>query len=189
MVKRFFAFGSTGFPVTLQYFLRCRRHTVYSGCYGTGKKLSLPVSLAEQAYTRILEKILRSEYPLGAALSHRKPGSQLGMSFLPRVGTRARVPTAQNLRDRHIIREALEAQSARMPPRSHQPLVDMITGTDPDVAEAAMRAHVRFGIEDIQAEIVRRFGTPVGSLDGIRLHGRQAPFRAGAWRAIATASR
>lgn len=254
-------------------------------------KLRLSGSLAEQAYTRILDKILKGEYPLGAALSRRKLGSEFGMSFLPiseaikrleqeglvesrpRVGTRVRVPTVQDLRDRHIIREALEAQSARlfaekasadervelramaahlnaltdqcaagekapeflfetqmyhlafhmriaectgcaalcdmlaknqvlifnwlydvaadhrMPPRWHQELVDKITGTDPDVAEAAMRAHVRFGIEDIQAQIVRRFGTPVGSLDGIKRSGRQAPFRAGAWRTKATASR
>src|SRR5260370_4322892 len=96
------------------------------------KKFPFPGSLAEQAYTRILDKILKGEYPLGAALSGRKLGSEFGMSFLPiseaikrleqeglvesrpRVGTRVRVPTPQDLRDRHIIREALEAQSARL---------------------------------------------------------------------------
>ena len=30
----------------------------------------------------------------------------------PRVGTRVRIPNAQDLRDRHIMREALEAQPA-----------------------------------------------------------------------------
>src|SRR5579872_6803461 len=96
------------------------------------KKPNSPASLAEQAYTRILDKILKGEYPLGAALSRRKLGSEFGMSFLPiseaikrleqeglvesrpRVGTRVRIPTPQDLRDRHIIREALEAQSARL---------------------------------------------------------------------------
>ncbi len=71
-------------------------------------------------------KILRGEFPLGAALSRRKLGIQFGMSFLPiseaiqrlehdglvesgpRVGTRVRIPTPQDLRDRYIIREALE---------------------------------------------------------------------------------
>src|SRR5215471_18243292 len=96
------------------------------------KQRSLPESLAKQAYTRILDKILKGEYPLGAALSRRKIGTELGMSFLPiseaikrleqeglvesrpRVGTRVRIPTPQDVRDRHIIREALEAQSARL---------------------------------------------------------------------------
>src|SRR5579872_4329982 len=96
------------------------------------KKPNSPASLAEQAYTRILDQILKGEYALGAALSRRKLGAEFGMSFLPiseaikrleqeglvesrpRVGTRVRVPTAQDLRDRHIIREALEAQSARL---------------------------------------------------------------------------
>src|SRR5438552_11546834 len=96
------------------------------------KQPRLSGSLAEQAYTSILDKILKGEYPLGAALSRRKLGTEFGMSFLPiseaikrleheglvesrpRVGTRVRVPTPQDLRDRHIIREALEAQSARL---------------------------------------------------------------------------
>ena len=47
------------------------------------KRLRLPGSLAEQAYTRILDKILKGEYPLGAALSRRKLGLEFGMSFLP----------------------------------------------------------------------------------------------------------
>ena len=256
-----------------------------------GKKLRLPGSLAEQAYQRILEKILMGEYPLGAALSRRKLGSEFGMSFLPiseavkrleqegllesrpRVGTRVRIPTAQDLRDRHIIREALEAQAARlfaekasadervelramaaqldaltdrcaagektaelvfktqmyhlsfhmriaectgcaalcdmlaknqvlifnwlydlaadyrMPPRWHQQLVDKLAGTDPEIAETAMRAHVRHGNEDIQAEIVRRFGSSVASLEGIKRPGLQGPIRDGAWRTKIAAAR
>src|SRR5215471_3788155 len=96
------------------------------------KQRSLPESLAKQAYTRILDKILKGEYPLGAALSRRKLGVEFGMSFLPiseaikrleqeglvesrpRVGTRVRIPSAQDLRDRHIMREALETHSARL---------------------------------------------------------------------------
>lgn len=89
-------------------------------------------SLAEQAYLRIRDKILKGVFPLGAPLSRRKLAVEFKMSFLPvsdaikrlegeglveslpRVGTRIRVPTAQDLRDRYIIREALETQSARL---------------------------------------------------------------------------
>src|SRR4051794_3282622 len=96
------------------------------------RKLHRSSSLAEHAYAKILDKILKGEYPLGAALSRRKIGSEFGMSFLPisdalkrleqeglvesrpRVGTRVRIPSPQDVRDRHIIREALEAQSARL---------------------------------------------------------------------------
>src|SRR5579864_1913174 len=96
------------------------------------KKLRPRGTLAEQAYTRIMDQILKGEYPLGAALSRRRLAAQFGMSFLPiseaikrlereglvesrpRVGTRVRIPTAKDLRDRQIIREALEAQSARL---------------------------------------------------------------------------
>ena len=255
------------------------------------KNLRLQGSLAGQAYTRILDKILRGEYPLGVALSRRSLASEFGMSFLPvseamkrleqegfvesrpRAGTRVRVPTAQDVHDRHIIREALEAQAARlfaekasaderveiramaaqldaltdrcaagaggaelvfetqmyhlsfhtriaectgcaalcdmlaknqvlifnwlydvaadhrMPPNWHQQLAEKMAGTDPDAAETAMRAHVRYGIEDIQAEIVRRFGTPARGLNGIERPGLQAPFNGGPWRTKATTAR
>lgn len=78
------------------------------------------------------EKILRGEIAPGAALSRRKLAAEYGMSFLPvsealqrleqegliesrpRVGTRVRVPTAQDIRDCYILREALECQAARL---------------------------------------------------------------------------
>ena len=253
------------------------------------KQPRLQDSLADQAYTRILDKILKGEYPLGAALSRRKLGLEFGMSFLPiseaikrleqqgliesraRVGTRVRVPDAQELRDRHIMREALESQSARlfaekasvderveiramadrldsmtdrcasgesdpdfifdtqmyhlsfhmrvaectgcvalceslkqvlifnwlydvavnhhMPPGWHRQLADKITASDPDMAEAAIRAHVRYGIEDIQAEIVARFGSLVSGLEGIKRSGTRAGVQAGKWRTKATTAR
>jgi DNA-binding GntR family transcriptional regulator len=81
------------------------------------------------------------------------------------------------------------AADQRMPKRWHQQLANEIATTDPDLAEAAMCAHVRYGIENIQAEIVRRFGTSVHSLEGIRRPGRQTPFKANAWRTKATAAR
>ena len=36
------------------------------------------------------------------------------LQSLPRIGTRVRIPTANDVRDRYIIREALEVQSARL---------------------------------------------------------------------------
>jgi DNA-binding GntR family transcriptional regulator len=94
--------------------------------------IALSGSLSERAYSLILQKILRGEIPLGYALSRRKLATEFNMSFLPiseaiqrlesegfvesrpRVGTRVRVPTAQDVRDLYIIREALEVQSARL---------------------------------------------------------------------------
>jgi DNA-binding GntR family transcriptional regulator len=247
------------------------------------KQRSLPDSLAKQAYTRILDKILKGEYPLGAALSRRKIAIEFGMSFLPiseaikrleqeglvesrpRVGTRVRIPSVQDLRDRHIMREALETHSARlfaekasaderaelramaahldtmtqrypsgdsdpdyafeaqmyhlsfhmriaectgcaalceslkqnqvlifnwlydvaadhrMPPQWHKQLADaLVTGT-PDTAEAAMRSHVRHGIEEIQAQIVRRFGIVASDLGRIKRQ-RARGVTTGGWR-------
>ncbi len=89
-------------------------------------------SLSQQAYELIRASILKGELPLGAPLSRRKLAEQLGMSFLPvsealqrlehdglvesrpRVGTRVKVPTGQDIRGHYVIREALESQSARL---------------------------------------------------------------------------
>lgn len=89
-------------------------------------------SLAERAYQLIRDKILRGQYPLGAALSRRRLAEELRMSFVPvsealqrleidglveskpRVGTRVRVPTRENIIERYGLREALETQSARL---------------------------------------------------------------------------
>lgn len=89
-------------------------------------------TLAEKAYLLIRAKILKGEFPVGFPLSRRKLAVDFDMSFLPiseaiqrleseglvesrpRVGTRVRVPTAQDLRDTYIVREALETQSARL---------------------------------------------------------------------------
>lgn len=90
------------------------------------------ISLAEQAYQLIRDRILRGVLPLGAAISRRQLAEEFGMSFLPvsealqrleaeelvesrpRVGTRVRIPTAEEVRDRYDLREALESQSARL---------------------------------------------------------------------------
>ncbi len=89
-------------------------------------------SLSERAYQSIRDNILRGRYPLGAALSRRQLAEELRMSFLPvseavqrleidglleskpRVGTRVRIPTRQDILERYALREALETQAARL---------------------------------------------------------------------------
>lgn len=78
------------------------------------------------------ERVLKGEYPPGAALSRRRLADEFGMSLLPvaealqrlvnegllesrpRVGTRVRAPERDEIRDRYLLREALESQSARL---------------------------------------------------------------------------
>jgi DNA-binding GntR family transcriptional regulator len=89
-------------------------------------------SLSERAYQSIRDKILRGQYPLGAALSRRQLAKELRMSFLPvseaiqrleidrlveskpRVGTRVRMPTREDIMEQYALREALETQAARL---------------------------------------------------------------------------
>jgi DNA-binding GntR family transcriptional regulator len=89
-------------------------------------------SLADHAYLMIRERILRGILPLGAVVSRRKLTAELEMSVIPiseaiqrlendgllesrpRVGTRVRVPSPQELREFYVVREALECQSARL---------------------------------------------------------------------------
>jgi DNA-binding GntR family transcriptional regulator len=80
----------------------------------------------------IRERILRGRFPLGAVLSRRRLADEFGMSLLPvsealqrlesdglvesqpRVGTRVRTPTQDEVRGRYVVREALEAESAKL---------------------------------------------------------------------------
>ena len=99
---------------------------------GGKQQTAIQESLAERAYSIIRERILRGELPLGAILSRRRLTTDLGMSLLPvaealqrlendglveskpRVGTRVRIPSAQDIRERYVMREALECQAARL---------------------------------------------------------------------------
>ncbi len=83
-------------------------------------------NLSGQAYLAIRNQILHGQLTMGAVLSRRKLATDLGMSMLPictaiqrleeeglleskpRVGTRVRIPTEQDIREKYIIREALE---------------------------------------------------------------------------------
>ena len=90
------------------------------------------ISLGRQAYMEIRASILSGRLALGSPISRRKLAQTLGMSVVPisdalqlleaeglveswpRVGTRVRVPTRQDVRGHYVVREALESQSARL---------------------------------------------------------------------------
>jgi DNA-binding GntR family transcriptional regulator len=90
------------------------------------------LSLSERAYTEIRASILGGQLALGSPISRRKLAQELGMSVVPvsdalqrleneglveswpRVGTRVRIPTVQDVRGHYVVREALESQSARL---------------------------------------------------------------------------
>lgn len=96
-----------------------------------GKGAAQP-SLSDRAYLVIREAILRGKVQPGTVFSRRKLAEEFGMSFLPisealqrlesdglvesrpRAGTRVRIPTIEEIRGRYVVREALEAQSARL---------------------------------------------------------------------------
>lgn len=89
-------------------------------------------SLAKKAYEQIRNDILQGNLAIGDILSRRGLAAKLNMSFVPitealqrleieglvesrpRIGTRVRIPTEQDIRNSYVIREALESQAARM---------------------------------------------------------------------------
>ena len=104
--------------------------------FGVAKATKLeagaPSSLSNRAYLLIRERILRGELRPGEVLSGRRLAEEFEMSLVPvsqalrqlesdklvesrpRAGTRVRVPKTEEVRGRCIVREALEAQSARL---------------------------------------------------------------------------
>ena len=134
-------------------------------------------TLAKRAYEAIGNRILRGYYPLGAALSRRQLAKEMRMSFLPisqalqhleidglveskpRVGTRVRVPTREDVLERYGLREALETQAARLcvahvDQSSRQELLKMgfhldqlnasSTGSDEDFLYSVHTYHMNF---------------------------------------------
>jgi DNA-binding GntR family transcriptional regulator len=89
-------------------------------------------SLSSQVYLFIRERILRGQLRPGQVVSRRQLAEEFGVSMLPvaealkqlesdmlvesrpRAGTRVRIPTPEEVRGRCTVREALEAQSARL---------------------------------------------------------------------------
>src|ERR1700731_1354905 len=83
-------------------------------------------SRATRAYEQIRDEILRGSLAVGDILSRRRLAEKLNMSFVPitealqrleseglvesrpRIGTRVRVPTKEDILDSYVIREALE---------------------------------------------------------------------------------
>lgn len=90
------------------------------------------LNLNEAAYERIRDSILDGTFGLGTPLTRRRLGEMFQMSLvpvaqalqrleveglvesLPRVGTRVKVPKPEDVRGHYVVREALEAQAARM---------------------------------------------------------------------------
>src|SRR2546423_7274298 len=90
------------------------------------------MSLAGEAYMIVRQRILRGDLAIGEVISRRKLAGELGMSLLPvseaflrlefegllesrpRAGTRVRIPTEQDVRGHYVVREALEAEAARL---------------------------------------------------------------------------
>ena len=89
-------------------------------------------TLADRAYRIIRERILKGDYTFGTVVSRRDLASELGMSLVPineamarleneylientpRVGTKVRTPTPQEIRGFWAVREGLETQAARI---------------------------------------------------------------------------
>jgi DNA-binding GntR family transcriptional regulator len=141
------------------------------------------VELSERAYRCVRERILTGEYTFGTVISRRNLATEFGMSLVPineamsrleneylientpRVGTKVRTPTPQDIRGFWAVREGLETQAARLyaraaSDREREELIEMakqldlmhesMTSSDePDPAElyqwrcAHMRFHTR----------------------------------------------
>ncbi len=88
--------------------------------------------LSEQVYRRVRDRILTGEYTFGTIISRRDLAQELGISLVPvneaisrleneylientpRVGTKVRTPTPQDIRGFWAVREGLETQAARL---------------------------------------------------------------------------
>jgi len=99
---------------------------------GNGRNSRADANLSESAYERIREGIISGAIALGAPLPRRRLGEIFEMSMvpvadalkrlereglvesLPRVGTRVKIPTPDEIRGHYILREALEVQVARL---------------------------------------------------------------------------
>jgi DNA-binding GntR family transcriptional regulator len=95
-------------------------------------KARVPQNLSERAYQFILNRILSGDLPLGSPVTRRPVAKRLGISLipvaaalnrleseglvesLPCIGTRVRVPTAEDIVGHYQLREALEVHSARL---------------------------------------------------------------------------
>jgi DNA-binding GntR family transcriptional regulator len=111
------------------------------------------VELSERAYRCVRERILTGEYTFGSVISRRDMATEFGMSLVPineamsrleneylientpRVGTKVRTPTPQDIRGFWAVREGLETQAARLyartaSDREREELIEMATQLD-----------------------------------------------------------
>jgi DNA-binding GntR family transcriptional regulator len=111
------------------------------------------VELSERAYRCVRERILTGEYTFGTVISRRDLATEFGMSLVPineamsrleneylientpRVGTKVRTPTPQDIRGFWAVREGLETQAARLfartaSDREREELIEMATQLD-----------------------------------------------------------
>src|ERR1700730_14081430 len=88
--------------------------------------------LAGEAYIALRDRILCGDITIGQVISRRKIAAELGMSFLPvseaflrleveglleskpRVGTRVRIPTQEDVRGQYRVRAILEQKAAKL---------------------------------------------------------------------------
>ena len=88
--------------------------------------------LSERVYRRVRDRILTGEYRFGTVISRRDLAQELGISLVPvneamsrleneylventpRVGTKVRTPTPQDIRGFWAVREGLETQACRL---------------------------------------------------------------------------
>lgn len=145
-------------------------------------------SLSEQAYQMILDHILSGDLALGSVLSRRNLAAEFGMSLLPvsealqrleadglveskpRVGTRVRVPTHQDIRGHYIVREALESQAARLfaekaSPGERRELLGLARQLDQEhraTSGGAVNAQRLFDIHRLHARLHRRIAECTG---------------------------
>lgn len=143
-------------------------------------------SLTHEAYLQIREKILRGQIPMGGVLSRRQLAEEMGMSFLPvteamqrlegeglvesrpRVGTRVRIPTPNDIRERYIIREALETQSARLfceraSALERRGLTDMAIRLDEEAGRVSSDASAQYAFQSFHLQFHMQIAHWAGS--------------------------
>jgi DNA-binding GntR family transcriptional regulator len=109
-----------------------RKSKLRATAHASGRLEDAGESLSSRAYQQIRDEILSGELSIGDVLSRRRLAKRLNMSFVPitealkcleteglvesrpRIGTRVRIPTEQDIQDSNVIREALESQAARL---------------------------------------------------------------------------
>ncbi len=142
--------------------------------------------MAHEAYLHIRERILRGQIPMGGAISRRRLASELEMSFVPvseavqrleneglvesrpRVGTRVRIPTPNDIRDRYIIREALETMAARLfceraSQSERKALKDMARRLDKEAAELSGEAAAQYAFQSFHLQFHMQIAHIAGS--------------------------